>query len=67
MTDSKTDIKWEWPGGVYATDETFGELFASFREQTIKNFGRLLTEEEAVQLTEEIRKELREEDGKNGI
>lgn len=67
MADSNADMKWEWPDGVHATDETFSELFASFREQTIKNFGRLLTEEEALRLTEEIRKELREEDGENEI
>ncbi len=60
MGKVKTSLDWKWSENVKPTDETFGELFTSLREQTIKNNGRLLTEEEALQITDEIRKELRE-------
>lgn len=45
-------------------NRTFREIFNSMNETVKKGYGRLLTKEEAIELTEKIRKELREEENK---
>lgn len=43
----------------YRQNESLVEVINKIRENFIKEHGRLLTEQEAVELTEEIRKDLK--------
>ncbi len=54
------DVKLDWLKNVKPSGRTFAETVDSIHEIVIEKYGRLLTEEEAVKLTDEIRAELRE-------
>lgn len=47
---------------TYNPTRTIAEVMLEARKRFQDEFGRLLTEEEAVQLTDEIRAEIREDD-----
>ncbi len=54
------DVNMDWLKDVKPSGKTLMESIDSLREIAKKEYGRLLTEEEAVKLTDEIRAELRE-------
>ena len=58
--DNDYDFNWKFPEGMEYSGRSFDEIISSVHESIIKANGRLYTEEEAVKLTDEIRKELRE-------
>lgn len=55
-------LKWKWSKGIKPTERSLSETMESMRNTTIEENGRLLTEEEAIQITDEIRDELREKE-----
>lgn len=58
--DNDYDFNWKFPEGMKYSGRSFDEIISSVHESIIKANGRLYTEEEAVKITDEIRKELRE-------
>ena len=56
----KTNLNWEWSEGVKPSGRPIKEVIAETKQNIIATNGRLYTTEEAIQLVEEARKELRE-------
>lgn len=59
MEERKINLNWEWPKGMKPSGRNFNEVIESVHQSVIKENGRLYTEEECIQLVDEIRKELR--------
>lgn len=54
------NLNWKWSEGLEPTNRTFEEIIVSTQQAVIESNGRLYTEEEAIQLVDEARRELRE-------
>lgn len=58
--NKKLNLNWKFSKHIHRLNRTMSEIIASMRQSVIDVDGCLHTKEEAVRLTEEIRKELRE-------
>ncbi|MDE5892971.1 MAG: hypothetical protein K2H45_08630 [Acetatifactor sp.] len=59
MEEKKINLNWKWSEGMKPSGRTINEVIESVHQSVIKENGQLYTEEECIQLVDEIRKELR--------
>lgn len=62
----KIDLNWRWSEGLKPSGRPILEVLADARKEFLEKEGRLYTMEEAAQLVDDIRKELRQKEDATG-
>lgn len=66
MPKKEIGLNWKWSEGMKPSGRPIKEVLDSARREFLEKEGRLYTEEEAAELVDNIRRELREAKCKSG-